>query len=73
MIKNYFLLDKKKYGKKLIMLCRTSEGVFRYDHDEMYNKHINHLYSLPCWNEYGRYTKTYGIPHVMSSDCTKII
>ena len=72
MIKNDFLLDKNKYGKELIMFCRTSDGVYIYDHDKLYNKHIEHLLSLPCWKKYGRYTKTYGIPYPMNLDCVNI-
>ena len=43
MIKNYFLIDKRRYGKNLIMFCRTIRGVFCYDHDKLYDKHIDHL------------------------------
>jgi len=73
MIKNYFLIDKKRYGKNLIMFCRTIKGVFCYDHDKIYDKHIDHLDSLDCWHKYGRYTKTYGIPYPMNLDCENIL
>ena len=72
MIKNYFVLSESNYGKNLIMFCKTSDGVYGYNHDKLYDKHINHLKTLDCWNKYKRYTKAFGIPHPFSLDCTLI-
>ena len=71
-VKDYFVLSESRYGKNLIMFCKTLDGVYAYNHDKVYDAHIKHLKTLDCWGKYKRYTKTFGIPHPFCLDCTLI-
>jgi len=73
MIKNYFILDQKYFGHQLVMFCKTVNGVYVYDHDKLYKKHIKHLQTLDCWKKEKRYTKTFGIPNYMYDDCESLL
>lgn len=62
-----FILSKTLYGKGKIILMNYDSTTIKYNHDEVLESVKDRIISLPCWENYGYYTKSKGIPNFIDS------
>jgi hypothetical protein len=62
-----FILSKTLYGKGKTILIKYDSTTIRYNHDEVFESVKERIISLPCWKNYGYYTKSKGIPNFIDS------
>lgn len=62
-----FILSKTMYGKGKIILIKYDSTTIRYNHDEVFESVKERIISLPCWENYGYYTKSKGMPNFIDS------
>ena len=61
--KNRFVISKSMAGKGLIIKATFKGGkTVTYDVDKVFEEAKSKLESMPCWEKYGNYTSTTGIP-----------
>ena len=61
--KKRFVISKGMLGKGMTVKFTDKKGdSYEYDHDEVFALNQERLLSMPCFNEYGNYTKTNGLP-----------
>ena len=61
--KKGFVISKGMLGKGMTVKFTDQKGdSYEYDHDEVFALNQERLLSMPCFNEYGNYTKTNGLP-----------
>ncbi|WP_299164221.1 hypothetical protein [uncultured Eudoraea sp.] len=66
-ILSHYKISEKDYGKGLVIRVKFKRGkyqssIFEYDHDYTYEKVIDHLKTLSCWEKYSSYYNTSNIP-----------
>jgi len=62
-VKKRFVISRGLLGKGVTVKFTDKKGdSYEYDHDEVYATNQEKLLSMPCFNEYGNYTKTNGLP-----------
>ena len=66
-LKTYFKISKNWYGEGKKIRVEFNRGIhqhysFLYDHDDVYEKTLNHLKSLSCWSNDEYYSSSTNIP-----------
>tara|TARA_B110000046_G_C12929905_1_gene370957 strand:+ start:69 stop:1085 length:1017 start_codon:yes stop_codon:yes gene_type:complete len=66
-ITTYFKLDQRWYGQGRIIKVQFNQGnyqdtIYSYNHDEVYEKTLDHLENLACWEKDRCYSCSTGIP-----------
>ncbi len=62
-VKKRFVISRGLLGKGVTVKFTDKKGdSYEYDHDEVYAANQEKLLSMACFNEYGNYTKTNGLP-----------
>jgi hypothetical protein len=74
---HYFKIDEKWRGKEITVRVEFQRGghqnfIYIYNHDEVYNRTIEHLSALKCWANNKCYTSTTSIPGWASGYVDKI-
>jgi hypothetical protein len=66
-VKKRFVISRGLLGKGVtvgvtVKFTDKKGDTYEYDHDEVYATNQEKLLSMACFNEYGNYTKTNGLP-----------
>ena len=66
-LKTNFKISENWYGQGKKIRVEFNGGIhqhysFLYDHDDVYEKTLNHLKTLSCWSNYGYYSSSTNIP-----------
>jgi len=64
---NYFIVSEAMYNKNHIIQVDFNRGphdgtTYVYNHDELYDRTLDHLLTLKCWKDYEQYTSNTNIP-----------
>ena len=62
-----FILSKSFQGKGKIILIKSDSVSIKYNHDDVLDSVDDKITSLPCWEKYGYYTKTQGVPKFINN------
>lgn len=62
-----FILSKSFQGKGKIILIKSDSVSIKYNHDDVLDSVEDKITSLPCWEKYGYYTKTQGVPKFINN------
>ena len=63
-VKKRFVISKGMLGKGLTVKFTDQKGdSYEYNHDEVFASNQEKLLSMACFNQYGNYTKTNGLPN----------
>ena len=68
-----FILSKSLQGKGKIILIKSDSSSIIYNHDDVFDSVREKINSLPCWEKYGYYTKSKGVPNFIDSKFFKRI
>jgi len=73
-IKNNFILSKDYYGSNYaIRFTDSFENTIDYNHDSVLDQLDTRITDLPCWEKYGKYTRTRRLPKFVEGLETVII